>query len=251
MHRTLLRKANERLEPCSPRLLVLNIDGCELNLTVIVAHAVSADASEECRDCFLDAPAGYSTANSPSVWRCSSTLTGWENPASKQIGGGPGDTKTPNGQRTTSDHGRTAFTPKIPAVLVARLDIEVDAVSGRMVDAARRPTTLPAVRAGMGGLGTDSAVWLILQIREEQQRWILGSWVTHRRRKPSANTWPLARHISSCRFGKTRPTSAQLHPRFSAAVCRALLWDKKMMMSNHRNTEWQRGTDAAARTEDV
>ena len=49
VHRSVLMKARVRTEPCSPRLLVLKIDGKNINLTVIVAHAPPNDSGEQGR----------------------------------------------------------------------------------------------------------------------------------------------------------------------------------------------------------
>ena len=45
-------RARVRTEPCSPRLLVLKIDGKSINLTVIVAHAPPNDSGEQGRKSF-------------------------------------------------------------------------------------------------------------------------------------------------------------------------------------------------------
>ena len=52
VHRSVLMRARVRTEPCFSRLLVLKIDGRDINLTVIVAHAPPNDSGEQGRKSF-------------------------------------------------------------------------------------------------------------------------------------------------------------------------------------------------------
>ena len=52
VHRSVLMRARVRTEPCSPRLLVLKIDGKNVNLTVIAAHAPPNESGEQGRKSF-------------------------------------------------------------------------------------------------------------------------------------------------------------------------------------------------------
>ena len=52
VHRFVLMRARVRTEPCSPRLLVLKIDGRNINLAVNVAHAPPNDSGEQGRKTF-------------------------------------------------------------------------------------------------------------------------------------------------------------------------------------------------------
>ena len=80
-----------RPEAC-PRLLLLKIDGQNMNLTVIVAHAPPNDSGEQRRKSFWNL---LRNAAQPDPWLCSSMRTGeWRHPRASSPGPVPATWKT-------------------------------------------------------------------------------------------------------------------------------------------------------------
>ena len=160
VHRSALMRARVRTEPCSPRLLVLKIDGRKINLTVIVAHAPPNDSGEQGRKSFWSSLRKAAKAV-PRARRLALLIDAngrVGSPKSRFIGSCPGDVKNANGsefRRALEERNLFAvstFTPVYqPTWWSGRAQhrgrrIDCVAVSTDWTDDTAKPTTLPAIK---------------------------------------------------------------------------------------------------------
>ena len=153
-------RARVRPEPCSLRLLVLKIDGKNINLTVIVAHAPPNHPGEQWRKSLWSSL--RKTAQAVPRARPLALLIDANgrvgNLKSRFIGGCPSDMENANGselQRVLEErnlHAVSTFTPAYqPTWWSGRVQhrgrrIDYVAVSSDWRDDAAKPTTLPAIQ---------------------------------------------------------------------------------------------------------
>ena len=153
-------RARVRTEPCSPRLLVLKIDGKSINLTVIVAHAPPNDSGEQGRKSFWSslrkAAKAVPRARPLALLIDANGRVGI--PKSRFIGSCPGDVENANGselRRVLEErnlHAVSTFTLVYqPTWWSGRAQhrgrrIDYVAVSSDWTDDAAKPATLPAIQ---------------------------------------------------------------------------------------------------------
>ena len=158
VRRSGMMRTRVRTEPCSPRLLVLKIDGRNINLTVIVAHAPPNVSGEQGRKSFWSSVAksrkGRTSCKTPgSPHRCE-----WTSGKSQEQIHVPVDVENANGsefRRALEERNLFAvstFTPVYqPTWWSGRAQhrgrrIDYVAVSSDWTDDTAKPTTLPAIR---------------------------------------------------------------------------------------------------------
>ena len=149
-----------RTEPCSPRLLVLKIDGRSINLTVIVAHAPPNDSGEQGRKSFWSSlrKAAKAVPRARPLALLIDTNGRVGIPKSRFIGSCPADVENANGselRRVLEErnlHAVSTFTPVYqPTWWSGRAQhrgrrVDYVAVSSDWTDDAAKPTTLPAIQ---------------------------------------------------------------------------------------------------------
>ena len=160
VHRSVLMRARVRTEPSSPRLLVLKIDGKNINLTVIVAHAPLNDSGEQGRTSFWSSLRKlHRQYLVQDPWLSSSMrMDEWEHQRAGSLGAVLATWKTRMGnelRRVLEErnlHAVSTFTPVYQPTWWSGWAqhrgrrIDYVAVSSDWRDDAAKPTTLPAIQ---------------------------------------------------------------------------------------------------------
>ena len=211
VHRSVLMRARVRTEPCSPRLLVLKIDGRNINLTVIVAHAPPNDSGEQGRKSFwssLRKAAKAVPRARPLALLIDAKWDEWEVPRADSLGAVPVTWENANGsefRRALEERNLLAvstFTPVYqPTWWSGRAQhrgrrIDYVAVSSDWTDDAAKPMTLPAIQ--LPGESVDhvparaSMLWPQFSpgdqksISRKHDSWVLDPWLIN---CPDARSW--------------------------------------------------------------